>query len=253
MKLDAISADILTNPYAIVSVMTAALIGSPHCLGMCGGFVAFYSRENSKKGLSHLTYNLGRLVTYLFLGALAGFIGQKLDKTANLNGIQNLMAGLTGILLIVWGATSLFGKSSVNSALNNTGIFSGVKKIYSKIFSSKISPPAKSFLLGLMSTLLPCGWLYAFVALSAVSGGALEGSLLMFFFWLGTLPAMLGFGLLGSFLITKLGRWTPRLTGILLILAGFFSIATHLNMISLLSGKAGSKMNHCAHHNKSDS
>ena len=242
MKLDAISADILTNPYAIVSILTAALIGSPHCLGMCGGFVAFYSKDADKKKLAHFTYNSGRLITYIFLGSLAGFIGQKLDKTTNFTGIQNLMAGITGLLLIIWGVSALFNKQTATSALSNNGLFSGVKKIYSKIFTSKLSPAFKSFLIGLMSTLLPCGWLYAFVALAATSGGALQGALLMFFFWLGTLPAMLGFGFFGSYIISKLGRWTPRLTAVLLILAGFFSIATHLDLLKM-QGKS-----HCPHH-----
>ena len=55
------------------SVLLASLLGSPHCAGMCGGFVCFYSGQDGRgQTRAHAAYNLGRLVSYLVLGLLAG-------------------------------------------------------------------------------------------------------------------------------------------------------------------------------------
>ena len=74
-----------------LGVLTASLLGSMHCAGMCGGFVCFYATgaDGRAGGTgSHVAYNVGRLVSYLVLGLLAGVLGQGLDRVGGLVGLS---------------------------------------------------------------------------------------------------------------------------------------------------------------------
>ena len=59
--------------------------------------------------------------------------------------------------------------------------------------SATLPPMAHALATGLLTTLLPCGWLYAFVALAAGTASAPLGALVMLTFWIGTLPAIAAF------------------------------------------------------------
>ena len=115
--------------------------------------------------------------------------------------------------------------------MNGSGVISNaLHKAYtwiSKTLPGAHRPRLRGFLIGLFSTLLPCGWLYSFAALAGSSGHPLSGIVIMLVFWLGTLPLMLA---LGATLQTALRRWTSELRGVsaaLLLIAGLFSIGAH--------------------------
>ena len=88
------------NAALLGTVFMASLAGSLHCAGMCGGFVAFYSgTEPGRRGrryLAHLTYNGGRLTSYLILGALAGLLGAAVDLAGSMAGVQRFAAIAAG-------------------------------------------------------------------------------------------------------------------------------------------------------------
>ena len=65
---------------------------------------------------------------------------------------------------------------------------------------------AAPFFIGLVTTLLPCGWLYTFVALALAAANPLNACLIMFAFWLGTLPVMIGTGFASNYLIQRFGN-----------------------------------------------
>ncbi len=95
----------------LTGVFIASLLGSLHCVGMCGGFVAFYSGADGSGGarrlLSHAAYSGGRLVAYSILGLAAGAIGAALDLAGSLAGVQRIAAVAAGAVMIAWGILAL--------------------------------------------------------------------------------------------------------------------------------------------------
>ncbi len=167
-------------------------------------------------------------MTYLALGASAGYLGSRIDSsTEALLGIQKVTAVVLGILLILWGSLKLSGKSF--ALARDSKLPRRAAALYQRIFTrfEKVPHSIRSWIVGLLSTLLPCAWLYAFVAIALGSGGALLGAAMMGAFWLGTLPTLLTIGGVGRFLFDRLGRFAPLLSAVLIILAGVASITVH--------------------------
>lgn len=239
---------------SLVAILIASLLGSPHCAAMCGGFVAAYAGSGAVGVIPHLLYNFGRLFTYITLGILAGLVGASIEQASSLVGIQRGAAVILGGAMVLWGVLRLFrvgdrvihpklaAKSSalIRSILNAVG--------------ADASPSSRAFLIGALSTLLPCGWLYMFAAVAASSGAPLRGAIIMAVFWVGTVPMMLLLGGFSKFMIEKLGHRLPTITALLIIAAGIFAISGrfephHHNHGDLHQGMKDHEMhNHEMHH-----
>ena len=217
---------------SLIMILSASLVGSLHCAGMCGGFAAFYAGGSQKVFWPHVAYNGGRLITYAALGAIAGLIGQSLDLAgSSVVGFQRITAILVGLLMIIWGISAFFRKSEALFFDGSQGKFG---KFVGRVIATVLKkdpagrPCSKALVIGLLSTLLPCGFLYGFAALSAASGSPLKGLLVMVFFWAGTVPVMATMGGVITALSSKLRKYVPRVIAVLLILAGFFSLSKHV-------------------------
>jgi sulfite exporter TauE/SafE len=208
-----------------IAILVASMIGSMHCVGMCGGFVAVARASGERAHLSHLLYHLGRLLTYCILGAISGYLGSRLDHSGTLIGLQRISVYLTAGLLIIFGVRSFFSGGVTlehNRATQKLAkLFNVVVKIGERLGLSR------AFLLGTCSTLLPCGWLYGFAAVAAMSGDALSGAITMLAFWLGTLPALAGLGELIGRITNYFGLNSSRVVSVLLVLAGISAILSH--------------------------
>jgi sulfite exporter TauE/SafE len=91
-------------------------------------------------------------------------------------------------------------------------------------------PPAlRALLLGLFTTLLPCGWLYAFVATAAGTGSVSAAVMVMAAFWLGTVPMLAGLGLASRRALGPLRRQLPAVTAALLLIIGLLTITGRLH------------------------
>lgn len=214
----------------LTTVFVASAVGSLHCLGMCGGFVAFYAGagplgERAGSGhLLHTAYNGGRLATYTVLGAAAGVLGAGLDLAEGAAGVERIAALVAGTLIIVGGSLLLAQALGARWAtLPRPSLLQGwLTRTLSQLRNQ--NPVARALALGASSTLLPCGWLYGFAVTAAGTGHPLSGAVVMAVFWLGTLPAMLfaGYGL------NTAARWLgPRLGVIMptmLILMGLLTL-----------------------------
>jgi sulfite exporter TauE/SafE len=212
------------NTALLGTVVMASLAGSLHCAGMCGGFVAFYSgSEPGRRGrryLAHLTYNGGRLTSYLLLGAVAGLLGAAVDLAGSMAGVQRIAAIAAGILMIAWGIYALIQALDFPiPAVPLPGFILRISTRVNRLVRER-PPVVRALLLGLFSTLLPCGWLYAFAVLAAGTGGPWSGMLVMAAFWAGTVPVMLGLGLSLQWLTAPLRRRLPVVTAVVLIAVG---------------------------------
>lgn len=220
-----------------LAVLVASLLGSVHCAAMCGAFVCFYSSNNGMSSArdeagAHAAYNLGRLVSYTVLGVTAGAIGHALNAAGSLAGVQRSAAITAGVLMIAWGIYSVL------AALGMRVPASTVPAGWSRAMGSvllrlKGQPPViRAAATGLTTTLLPCGWLYAFVVTAAATGSASRGALVMFVFWVGTLPVMLAVGFGARRMMGTFGTRMPLVSGATIIVLGFLSIAGRIGGVS---------------------
>jgi len=217
------------NTASWAGVAVASLVGSAHCATMCGPFVAAYAsgeqEPRARRALSHLAYNGGRLLTYLMLGATAGALGHALDLAGHAAGLADAAGIVTGVLLLFWGARGLVPRASL-VPLGRSSSKNLVSRWVSGVFASFAEKPAlmRAGLLGLSTTLLPCGWLYAFVALASATGSAAQGAWSMSAFWVGSLPMMLGVGWSLQGFAGRLQRRVPRLRSALVLGVGVVTL-----------------------------
>ena len=108
--------------------------------------------------------------------------------------IGRLAAIVSGILMAVWGATTLLAALGVRVPQPARRAPSRPRSAPHSCGVRRQSPTARGAATGLLTTLLPCGWLYVFVATAAGTGRVPDAMLVMLVFWLGTLPMMVGRG-----------------------------------------------------------
>ncbi|WP_372935300.1 sulfite exporter TauE/SafE family protein [Seonamhaeicola sp.] len=171
----------------LVSAFVLGLLGSFHCIGMCGpiAFMLPVDRTNAVKKASQITiYHIGRLLAYSLIGLVFGLIG----KSLYLFGFQQQLSIIIGILMIV---LVLVPQNKLNKYNISKPIYRLISKVKSALGSALKRKTADTFLtIGFLNGFLPCGLVYMAV-FGAISGGnALQGSLYMALFGLGTVPLM---------------------------------------------------------------
>jgi uncharacterized protein len=181
---------------------TLGLVSSLHCAQMCGPIVLALSlplstARRQQHLLAHLSYHIGRLVTYSILGAVAGLTGQTLGLAGKLAGVENSGAILAGALMVLTGLLMLdllptLAWQRFDPLRFLMGFF---KPLGSRLASTSI--PSK-FTLGLCLGMLPCGLIYAALFKAMATGTAVAGASTMLAFGLGTTGALLAIGLLSS-------------------------------------------------------
>jgi len=214
----------------LVPVAAASLLGSIHCAGMCGGFVAIAGEGTSGKArvVPQLTYNAGRLVSYAVLGAVAGALGHALDLAGSAAGIGRVAALVSGAIMILWGMGALLETQGVRVF---RGRWALPKRVSEGLAALRRLPASwRGFVLGLATTLLPCGWLYAFAVTAAGTGSPLHGALLMAAFWSGNLPVLLGLGAAFSAAVGPLRRHVPLLSAAVIFAVGLFTVTARANL-----------------------
>jgi len=218
------------------SLFIAALLGSPHCAGMCGGFVAFYSgQEGGRRLLAHAAYNGGRLLSYSLLGVVAGVLGAGVERMGAAAGTSRAAAIVAGLLMVLWGAATIavqFGARLPKVPGVPGGGAAGLRRVIAAALRAVHAQPpaARALVIGLLSTLLPCGFLYVFVAAAGATASPMWGGLVMAAFWAGTVPIMVGVGLAAQSLLGPLARRLPVVTAAALVVLGLLTMAGKLGL-----------------------
>jgi sulfite exporter TauE/SafE len=169
-------------------------------------------------------HSLGRLATYVTIGALAGLAGSALDLAGRLGNIQRFATILAGLTIVGWGlfalATAVRTRraTSVESRPRSTAFGTALVRIRTR------SPSRRMIALGLLTGLLPCGWLWAFAITAAGTGSPLTGALVMIAFWLGTLPGMVGLLGLAGPVFARVRTRLPLVTAFVLIALGLATL-----------------------------
>jgi uncharacterized protein len=203
------------TPLDLPLVFSFGLLGSAHCLQMCGPIVIAYSLPMAAAQggglrpqlvLSHLLYNAGRITTYSVLGAIAGAAGHALGLMGRLAGFENMAAIVTGALLIAMGI-SMSGILPVSNLvqLDPTRLLSRLHQLAARLLTAQ-SRKSK-FVLGLVLGFLPCGLIYAALLKAMEAGDPVAGAEVMLVFGLGTAGALVATGFLSSVITVPLRRW----------------------------------------------
>ncbi|WOJ88763.1 sulfite exporter TauE/SafE family protein [Methylocapsa polymorpha] len=212
--------------YGLIFVL--GLLTGFHCVGMCGGFVLSYTASDARLGrqsyLSHVLYGAGKTLSYTGIGAMFGLLGAIIAFTPLLRGAAGMIAGA---FLIIFG-------------LNMLGLFAPLRRI-------RITMPAflvrfvgrrtrsynRPFVIGLLNGLMiACGPLQAMYVMAAGTGSAVEGAKMLFTFGVGTLPVLLSFGVLSTFISGALTHQLLKLSGAIVIILG----AVMINRGLILTG-----------------
>lgn len=208
----------------LILVFTSGLLGSSHCVGMCGPFaiiIGTSSRSLWDNASRQLLYGLGRTMTYGFLGCIMGWGGFHLASHAP-RGVS-LAAWLaigSGLMLTGEGLRQA-GWLPLGHVLGSATSCLGVAPLR-MLLRTKTS--AAFFLSGLATGFLPCGLVYAYLALAIQSRNMLEGGAIMLAFGLGTVPLMLATGCSTTMISVKSRQRLLRLAAISLVAVGCLTI-----------------------------
>jgi len=209
------------------TALILGLAGSFHCIGMCGpiAFVLPVSRTSKVKIIFQtFLYHFGRLISYSLIGLLFGFIG----KGLYLAGFQQRLSILMGVLMIaiILIPISIFNKYNFSKSLYK--IINTIK-IKLGFYLQKKSNKAL-FLIGFFNGFLPCGLVYMALIGAISTGNALQGTLYMALFGLGTVPLMTGAILAGNFVNISFRKKIQKTIPVFVVVIGLLFILRGLGL-----------------------
>lgn len=184
----------------------AGLVGSPHCVGMCGGLAA----AAGQRPVDGLLWSLGRLSTYALLGAVAG-------ATAGILPLPARVGTILAALMLLWFAAGL-----ADLPLPKLPVPAGLHRLGSRLLRRQDLPSRYAF--GVITGFLPCGLVYAALSLPVAAADPLLGALAMVAFGLGTVPA-LAIATLGLRRLVAGSLWRRRVLALLVLVVGFGTLA----------------------------
>ena len=203
------------------AVFLASVAGSLHCVGMCGGLVAFVGSGRS----AALLYHSMRGLAYLGLGAAAGTLGAAVDFGGEALGWSRAAMILAGVTMLAVGFAAL--ARARGKRMPKLPVPAAVRRLFARLHqaASVQAPQVRAALLGGLTALLPCGWLYAFVLTAAGTGSSWSGMAVMLAFWAGTVPALLAVAFGVRLFAHPLARRAPTLTAWLLVAIGITTLS----------------------------
>lgn len=200
------------------------LFGSVHCIGMCGPLAFAVPTFNNKWWLivtDKVIYNVGRIITYSFLGLLIGLVGKQLW----LSGFQQGVSLVSGLLIIMAGVSRL-----LKIRMKDTKTVSFILSPVTRLLNYALQHHAGHLIVGLLNGFLPCGFVYLALAGAINTSSPLASAQFMFFFGAGTFPLMLlatvSSGFVGPSIRRRINRGIPYL----MVCLGLWFILRGLNL-----------------------
>ena len=211
----------------LTAVFVIGLLGSAHCVGMCGGFVALLGVGAPGPAAGRLgAYFAGKTSSYVALGSVAGLAGGLLrDVLAGLQGLLGIGLGVVlvaaGLALcgVAWGRSPLLAR-----------VAGRLGPVIGRLVGS--GRPGALMALGALNGLLPCGLVYGMLATAAASGSAGHGAFTMAVFGAATVPALAVTGLLGARLRPERRLALQRVAGVLVVVMGLLTMVRGANALA---------------------
>nr|WP_301011469.1 sulfite exporter TauE/SafE family protein [Halomonas sp.] len=174
------------------------LMGGAHCIGMCGGIMSALTfavppsmRHPARMGGLLLSYNLGRILSYMVAGALVAALGTLISLSPTARVLLQTFAALMLILMALYIAN--WWKGLLKAEAIGRYLWRYIEPLGRRLMPVVYIPQA--FTLGALWGWLPCGLVYSMLAWSLATADPYQGAMLMGAFGLGTLPALLATGL----------------------------------------------------------
>ncbi len=225
-----------------ILIFLTGFFGSMHCVGMCGAIVAAYSTQDNFHNknvagkwnpfLKHLSYNFGRVLSYVFVGALLGAIGGGFSGLQSAGEWFSTAAGVLLILSGIW-MMRIFPWMGFKQEIS----LSSEKKpfllsLYTKTYGILLASPTveSKFYIGLLTPLLPCGLLYSAFMIAAASGSAVNGAVTMALFGGGIVPSLIIVGFVSTFFRFRLRVWGDKLAAIMIVVMGIIMVMRGLGI-----------------------
>jgi sulfite exporter TauE/SafE len=206
------------------TALLMGLVGGPHCVAMCGAACAGIGQAaGERKSSAILSFQLGRIVGYSALGALAA---------ASMQGLGWLTIQSTA-LRPVWSmfhvAALLLGLVLLLRAQQPVWLEAAGRRIWARAKAFGAGAGGAPVVLGALWALLPCGLLYSALLVAAIAGGAWDGAAVMALFALGTSVTMsaapwLWLKLRGDKAVGGSGAWGVRLAGLALAVSSGWAL-----------------------------
>lgn len=211
----------------LISAFILGLLGSFHCVGMCGpiAFMLPVDRTNAFKKISQIAlYHLGRLLSYSLIGLIFGLIG----KSLYIFGFQQQLSIIIGLIMIV---VVLIPYKTFNKYNFSKPIFKAISIVKSTLGSALKKKTPETFLtIGFLNGFLPCGLVYMAVFAAIASGSALNGSLYMAVFGLGTVPLMTTAIYLSNFFKINVRQKIQKAIPVFVVIVGLLFIVRGLGL-----------------------
>ncbi|CAN5712968.1 sulfite exporter TauE/SafE family protein [soil metagenome] len=202
------------------TIFVSSLVGSVHCIAMCGPLVGMHGGARSIR--LALVHSLGRLVTYVALGTIAGLVGGAVDLAGDLASVQHVATIVSGLVIVGWGVHAIaVARGWLRGPASSGVLFQrGLVQLRGR------RAVTRAAMIGVLTGFLPCGWLWAFVVTAAGTGHAASGALVMLVFWLGTVPAMTGVLAIAGPVLARMRARLPVITACVLISLGLVTLAS---------------------------
>lgn len=209
------------------SAFILGLLGSLHCVGMCGPIVlTLPSSPAGRTGFlrSRALYNIGRVVTYVFMGGVVGMLGQGVAWA----GYQKTLGIVAGSLMIL---SVAFPDRWIESAVHNMGLQRRLGTLQARLKNLLETGTERSlFLVGVLNGFLPCGLVYSALAGSLAAGSLPGGMIFMALFGIGTAPALFATAMAGNIVSVGLRRKITRLMPVGVVILGLLFILRGLSL-----------------------
>ena len=211
----------------LVSAFILGLLGSFHCVGMCGpiAFMLPVDRSNTVKKITQIAiYHFGRLLAYSIIGLIFGLIG----KGLYIFGFQQQLSIIIGVLMIF---VVLIPQQTFNKYNFSRPVYRLISKVKSALGSAMKKKTMDTFLtIGFLNGFLPCGLVYMALFAAIARGNALNGILYMAVFGLGTIPLMTTAIYFSQFLKGKARQRIQKAIPVFVILIGALFILRGLGL-----------------------
>lgn len=222
----------MTPSGAHLTAFLVGLLGGVHCLTMCGGLVSTLTIGLDPRVRDHplrlwpyqLAYNVGRIGGYAIAGALFGGLGAILLQLDSIQVVGRILYGLAGVVMILlglylagwwraWGLTEHLGQ----------GLWRRLQPLGRRLLP--VRRVRDALMLGLLWSAIPCGLVYSVLITAVSTGSPWSGAAIMLSFGAGTLPNLLGIGMLaGAAARVAEKTWMRRLSGLVVVAFGVYTI-----------------------------
>ena len=224
------------------------LIGSVHCIGMCGPLVMalpIAKQTNFQKWQSILLYHAGKISSYTILGILLGLFGSQLP----LYGVQENLSIVMGSIMLLYVVYVFVNKPIfIPSFLQFNLLYTFIVKKMGLLFKSKNR--AVFYFIGILNGLLPCGMIYVALTSALATQNILQGGLIMTFFGIGTMPALIMVAVGGQYFGINIRKKIQNLLPIFIFTVGVLLILRGMNLgIPFISPHLGIGVDKISCHN----